>query len=167
MDIAIREASPDDAPALLDLQLALDAESSFMLLEPGERPTDPEPLRSRLARQAAPEDLSYTLVAEADGPAGYVDVSVPPYRRACRTGYLVMGVRASHAGRGVGRALLQAAVGRARAGDLRRLELTVMAHNRRALNLYLSTGFLVEGLRRAPLEVDGAAVDEYYMGLLL
>lgn len=48
-----------------------------------------------------------------------------------------------------------------------RLELTVMVHNRRALAVYLARGFVVEGLRRAALDVAGRRVDEYHMGLLL
>jgi hypothetical protein len=37
----IRLAGPEDAGALLDLQHRLDAQSEFMLLEPGERERDP------------------------------------------------------------------------------------------------------------------------------
>jgi RimJ/RimL family protein N-acetyltransferase len=168
METVIRAASPADAPGLLDLQAALDRETRFMLLEPGERAADPADLRDRLARQADP---SFTIVAykprPVGRPVGYVEVSAPAFRRARRTGYLVMGVLASHAGRGLGRALLRAATDHARDRDMHRLELTVMTHNRRAFNLYLSEGFLVEGVRRAALEIDDGYVDEYYMGLLL
>jgi RimJ/RimL family protein N-acetyltransferase len=176
METVIRAASPADAPGLLELQAALDRETHFMLLEPGERAADPTDLRDRLARQArqggqdghvGPADPSFTLVAHQRRPVGYVDVSVPPFRRARRTGYLVMGVLAAHAGHGLGRALLRAATDHARDQDMHRLELTVMTHNRRAFNLYLSVGFLVEGVRRAALEIDDGYVDEYYMGLLL
>jgi ribosomal protein S18 acetylase RimI-like enzyme len=164
METVIRAASPADAPGLLELQAALDTETRFMLLEPGEREMDPTDLEARLARRADP---SFTIVAYERRPVGYVDVSVPPFRRARRTGYLVMGVLASHAGRGLGRVLLAAATDHARDRDMHRLELTVMTHNRRAFNLYLSAGFLVEGVRRAALEIDDGYVDEYYMGLLL
>ncbi len=167
METVVREASPADAPGLLDLQRALDRESRFMLLEPDERAADPADLRERLARQAAQADPSFTIVADRRRPVGYVDVSVLPFRRSRRTGYLVMGVLESHAGQGVGRELLLAAAEHARDRDMRRLELTVMTHNRRAFHLYLSVGFLVEGLRRAALEIEGGFADEYYMGLLL
>jgi ribosomal protein S18 acetylase RimI-like enzyme len=167
METVIREAAPADAPGVLELQRALDRESRFMLLEPGERTADPVELRDRLARQAGRADPSFVIVADKRRPVGYVDVSVLPFHRSRRTGYLVMGVLASHAGQGVGRALLRAAAEHARDRDMRRLELTVMTHNRRAFHLYLSVGFLVEGLRRAAVEVDGGFVDEYYMGLLL
>ncbi|WP_203990397.1 GNAT family N-acetyltransferase [Sphaerisporangium rufum] len=159
----IRLAIPQDAPALLDLQLALDGETEFMLVQPGERRADVERLASRLA--AGP---SYVVVAVVDGlAAGYVDVSVLPYARARRTGHVVAGVRAAYQGQGLGKALFRAAVAEARARGMGRLELTVMEHNRRALGLYLSCGFQVEGLRRSALDVGDRRVNEYYLGLLL
>ncbi|MFI6323739.1 GNAT family N-acetyltransferase [Nonomuraea sp. NPDC050556] len=152
----IRRATPEDAARLLELQLALDKESTFMLLEPGER-------------QGAVEvvEPSFLLLAVDEGgpAAGYVHVDVMPYARARRTGYVVMGVRAASAGKGLGKALLARAAEEAQTAGLVRLELTVMCHNRKALNLYLSSGYQVEGLRRSALDVDGRRVDEYYMGV--
>ncbi|MGI5204320.1 N-acetyltransferase family protein [Spirillospora sp. CA-108201] len=167
-DLLIRLARPDDASALVELQHILDSETEFMLLEPGEREPDLEPLKLRLAARAEGRDLSYLVVA-LEGPAavGYVDVSVLPFARARRTGYVVAGVRSGHGGRGLGGSLMRAAVQEARTRGMRRLELTVMEQNRRALSLYLKSGFQVEGLRRAALEVQGHRIDEYYMGLLL
>jgi RimJ/RimL family protein N-acetyltransferase len=168
MQPSIRPATADDAEQLRALQQALDTESRFMLLEPAERDPDPAPLRRRLGEQAAGRSPSFTHVAAGDAElAGYVDVDVLPFARARGTGYVVMGVRAAYAGHGLGGGLLAAAVETARERGMRRLELTVMTHNQRALGLYLRTGFVVEGLRRSALSVDGAAVDEYYMGLLL
>ncbi|MEV0823747.1 GNAT family N-acetyltransferase [Nonomuraea rubra] len=157
--IDIRRATPGDAAALLALQLRLDEESSFMLLQPGERAPSPSPSPSP----------SFVLLGMADEgvAAGYVEVEVLPYARARRTGYVVMGVRAAYAGQGLGRRLLDRAAQEARAAGMARLELTVMTHNQRALGLYLSCGYQVEGLRRSALDVDGRRVDEYYMGLLL
>lgn len=153
----IRLADAADETLLLDLRTGLDRESTFMMLEPGERER-----REELPRR------SFQVVAEEAGRlVGYVGVSVLPYARARHCGHLVVGVRKSHTGRGVGRALLEATMQRARKRDLRRLELTVMTHNRAALALYTRCGFQVEGLRRASLLVNGTAVDEYYMGLLL
>ena len=153
----IRPASNGDAQALLELQHALDTESEFMLLEPGER--EPHDL---------PAEPSYLIVAEGnDELAGYLEVSVLPYARAASTGYVVMGVRTTYAGQGIGKALLTAAKDEAVERGLRRLELTVMTHNTRALNLYLNCGFEVEGLRRDALTVGGVTRSEYYMGLLL
>ena len=152
----IRPVRAGDAEALLALQLALDDESAFMLLSPGER--------ERTPRSPIVTEPSFVIVAEGtDHLEGYVEVSVLPFARARQTGYVVMGVRTASAGRGLGRALLSSAIDTATARGLRRLELTVMTHNRAALNLYLSCGFEVEGLRRDALTTGS----EYYMGLLL
>ena len=164
----IRLAGPRDAAALLGLLHRLDAQSPFMMLEPGERETTPDRVRDRLAAHGA--DGSFDLVAEAAGGAvlaGWLSAEVLPFRRAGQTGYLVLGVDADAAGRGIGAALLAAAADEARRRGLRRLELTVMADNLRALGLYLRSGFQVEGLRRQAIVRDGAPVDEYYMGRLL
>jgi RimJ/RimL family protein N-acetyltransferase len=162
---AIRLAGPRDAGELLALQHQLDAQSSFMLLEPGEREQDPGPLRARLESQGPAG--SFDLVADGpDGLAGWLSVEVLVYRRARCTGYLVIGVDAAAAGRGIGAGLLSAGVAEAVRRGLGRLELTVMADNLRALGLYLRAGFQVEGLRRRALIRDDAVVDEYYMGWL-
>jgi ribosomal protein S18 acetylase RimI-like enzyme len=164
----IRLAGPEDAGALLALQHRLDAQSEFMLLEPGEREQNPARLRNRLLTQGRAG--SFDLVAEGsdgDGLAGWLSVEVLPFRRARSTGYLVLGVDAAAAGRGIGRSLLAAAGHEATGRGLRRLELTVMTGNLRALGLYLRCGFQVEGLRRQALVRGTTVIDEYYMGKLL
>jgi len=172
----IRLAGPQDAGALLDLQSRLDAQSEFMLFEPGEREQDPARLRDRLLAQG--QSGSFDLVAEAGdaeaghpetggGLAGWLAVDVLPARRARRTGYLVLGVDAAAAGRGIGRSLLTAAADEAARRGLARLELTVITGNLRALGLYLRCGFEVEGLRRQALVRGTVVTDEYYMGKLL
>jgi hypothetical protein len=68
----IRLAGPQDADALLALQHRLDAQSSFMLLEPGEREREPGRLHARLVTQ---------------GEAGsFGQVPGPPFERSrwCR-----------------------------------------------------------------------------------
>jgi ribosomal protein S18 acetylase RimI-like enzyme len=123
-------------------------------------------LRDRLQGQGAWG--SFDLVAVKAGRlAGWLSVEVLPFRRASRTGYVVMGVDTDAAGSGIGSGLLAAAAQEAGRRGLRRLELTVMADNLRALSLYLRGGFQVEGLRRQALVRDGVVVDEYYMGQLL
>ena len=170
----IRLAGPENAGALLDLQHRLDAQSEFMLFEPGEREQDPARLRDRLLAQG--QSGSFDLVAEAGdaesgraetggmasgGLAGWLAVDVLPARRARRTGYLVLGVDAAAVGRGLGRSLLAAAEDEAAQRGLGRLELTVMTGNLRALGLYLRCGFEVEGLRRRALVRGTTVTDEY------
>jgi putative acetyltransferase len=57
-------------------------------------------------------------------------------------------VAASHRRRGIGRALLDAAVEWAREAGVRKLELHVFPHNEPAIRLYEDFGFEREGYRR-------------------
>jgi ribosomal protein S18 acetylase RimI-like enzyme len=172
-----REAGPGDAAALLALKQDLDRETSFMLIEPGERTDTAADVAAELAQLAGAPN-SVLIVAEmagaemagaetARGLVGYVEGAGGRFRRSRRTVHIVIGVRAAASGRGVGSGLLSELESWARARGLHRLELTVMAHNRRASGLYERMGFAVEGRRRECLLVDGTLVDELYMAKLL
>jgi RimJ/RimL family protein N-acetyltransferase len=165
--VEIRQATAGDADALLALKLKLDRESSFMMLEPDERVTTPaeaeDDLRAILARRN-----SVVLVAETAGElVGYAEANGGEFRRNKHTASVVIGLRRSHAGRGIGRRLLTELEGWAQANGVARLELTVMTHNERALGLYRSLGYRIEGTRRSALVVDSEPVDEYWMAKLL
>ena len=68
-------------------------------------------------------------------------------------------------GEGVGSALLDAAIARAREQGMRRLVLRVLSGNAPARRLYESRGFEVEGARREAFLLEGAYVDDLMMGL--
>ena len=80
---------------------------------------------------------------------------------------MVIGVLAHAAGRGIGTGLLRHAKDWATSRGLHRLELTVMAHNARAIRLYERMGFTVEGRRSECLIVNGQFIDELTMAILL
>jgi len=68
-------------------------------------------------------------------------------------------------GEGIGAALLDEAVARARERGMRRLVLRVLSGNVAARHLYESRGFELEGRRREAFLLDGAYVDDLMMGL--
>lgn len=163
--VLIRRATAADSEGWLDLGHRLDRETSFMLLEPGERTSTAAEVRSLLV--CGPDDGCY-LVAEVDGQlVGLLGAERGQYRRERHKADLFIGVLQGYAGQGIGRRLLEAAEGWARKVGLHRLELTVMAHNARAIALYKKMGFEAEGVARHSLCVDGAWVDEIDMGKLL
>jgi len=166
-DVRMRAAGPDDAAALLQLKQRLDQETSFMLLEAGERDASVPTLAGEL-ESAARSGNSVVIVAEVDGElAGYIELSGGPFRRNRATAHVVIGVVAAAGGRGIGAGLLRQARDWAIRNGLHRLELTVMAHNHRAADLYQRMGYSVEGRRAQCLLVDGRFVDELYMAALL
>jgi RimJ/RimL family protein N-acetyltransferase len=154
---------PADAGALLALKRALDRETTFMLLEPDER-TQKEAEVAEELRSIAARPSGVVLLADDEGDVvGYVEARGGHFRRNAHRAHVVIGVRASHAGRGIGRRLLEELDRRAADQGVLRLELTVMANNERAIGLYRKVGYELEGTRRAAMLVDGKLVDELWM----
>lgn len=138
-----------------------------MLLEPGERATSAGVLARHLG-SVARSGNSVVIVAEAGGElAGYVELAGGEFRRNRATAQVVIGVVTAASGQGIGAGLLRQAKDWAGRHGLHRLELTVMAHNRRGADLYQRMGFSIEGRRSQCLLVDGRFADELYMAALL
>jgi RimJ/RimL family protein N-acetyltransferase len=165
--IRIREVEETDAEALLALHRGLDQETAFMLFEPGERSADGGAERERI-RDVRSRVNQTLLVADAgDRLVGYIAVLGGPLRRNRHSAHVMIGVLEAFSGQGIGGALLDAAIRWASNAGLHRLELTVMAHNYRAIRLYDRKGFLREGIRSRSLRVREAWVDEIFMARLL
>ncbi len=163
----IREIHIDDAAALHELNLCLDVESAFMMLEPGERTTSVEQTRDRIAGwQSADNQVMFVLASE-EALAGYIVCMGGPYKRNRQTASIVMGLRAAYCRQGHGTRLMHTAEAWAREHAIHRLQLTVMAHNEAAIGLYRKCGFDVEGVLRDRLRVAGAFVDELAMAKIL
>ena len=120
-------------------------------------------------RLAEPPAGLFSLVAcvedEIVGQLGLHTFPDQPRRR--HVGQLGMAVRDDWQGRGVGTALMQAAIDLAdRWLNLRRLELEVFADNAAARGLYEKFGFSVEGTLADYAFRDGQYVDAYVMARL-
>ena len=77
-------------------------------------------------------------------------------------------VRPAHRGRGLGGALLEAALGLARQlPGVERVRLSVTAPSEAAVRLYERLGFIAFGRERRALWVGGSYVDELHMVLVL
>lgn len=106
------------------------------------------------------------LVAELDGAVvGFVglhqQIDAPTHAHVLTIDGL--GVLPGAQGRGVGRALVEAAVRRAREHGARRVTLRVLATNEAARTLYEGCGFLEEGILRGEFHVGGTDVDDVLM----
>jgi GNAT superfamily N-acetyltransferase len=164
---AIRTLHPDDWPVYRDLRLAALAESpqafGSTLAEEAARPDD-----AWAARLAAPALGDYRhawpFCAELDGtPAGLAWVKLDAPDAAGASLYQVW--VAPHArGRGVGAALLDAAIAWARVRRATALHLGVTAGGGAAARLYRRAGFLDVG---APVPRAGTDLAEQAMVLAL
>ncbi|CAH0525785.1 GNAT family N-acetyltransferase [Vibrio hippocampi] len=163
----IREVQIDDAKSILDLMHQLDSETSFMMLEQGERDTTLEQQTKILESYTASHTQSMLVLSDNAGIHGYVAGIGNTANRNRHSMYCVMGIKQAMSGHGYGKQLLSCLEAWARAHEFSRLELTVMCHNDRAHRLYLSCGFEVEGIKRNSLKIDGQYVNEFYMSKLL
>jgi RimJ/RimL family protein N-acetyltransferase len=153
----VRPAAPGDARAMGELFAAVAAERTGIATEP---PVDIDERAAQFARTAAG-----SLVAVVGGQiVGMLHVE------ASRHGFGEIGMLVGRdwRGRGVGSALVQAAVSRAHGQGLHKLCLEVFAHNTAAIALYRKSGFVEEGRRAGQYRrASGELWDSIIMGLAL
>jgi ribosomal protein S18 acetylase RimI-like enzyme len=107
------------------------------------------------------------LIAEAGGAViGWCDIIRNGRPIHAHMGVLGTGVVAEWRGRGVGTALMRAALDQARASGFSRVELTVRESNQVAIALYIRLGFVIEGVHRNAVLVDGVYENMLSMALL-
>jgi len=161
MDIIVRHSEPEDYEALHSIISGPRAVAGTLQLPF----PSAEMWRKRLAEP--PEGL-YSLVAcvedEVVGNLGLEALSRPRMRH---TGRIGMAVRDDWQGKGIGTALMEAALYLADNWlNLTRIELHVYVDNAAGIALYEKFGFEVEGTHRRFAFRDGEYVDAYSMARL-
>jgi [ribosomal protein S5]-alanine N-acetyltransferase len=154
MDPAVSLAAPSAADAEEFIAAARD---SAKLQNPWvSAPDTAERYAAFLARAAREDQGSYLIRhAECGGLVGYVNIN-NIVRGALCSGYLGYAAFASHAGRGLMAAGLQAVIGDAFASlGLHRLEANIQPDNLRSLRLVQRLSFRREGFSPRYLLVDG------------
>lgn len=142
---------------LAELFAAVAEERDGIAMEP---PVDVEARTTQFAAS-----IAGTIVAVAAGElVGSLHVEVHRFG----VGELGMAVARPWRGRGVGSALVAAAIARARGEGLHKLSLEVFPHNEAAIALYRKFGFVEEGRRvKHYRRASGELWDSIVMGLLL
>ncbi len=115
-------------------------------------------------------DNDHMLVAEVEKDSvktvvGVANLSVNRSNRVRHSGSIGLMVGKEHHGMGIGRALMMNLI------DLSdkwlmlvRVELGVLTDNEKAINLYKSLGFEIEGTKKYAIVRNGKYEDEYLMG---
>ncbi len=169
--LVIRHARAEDAEGLAALDRALAQDGRGMVLTP-DQVKDADAVRRRIEdvlRAAEAGDATRCFVAELAGAVvGSADLKQLAPALCRHVALYSIGVHPEHQGRGVGRALTQAALDHARSTALERIELYVRADNERAQALYRSFGFAHEGTRARFIRLpDGSHVDDLIFALFL
>ncbi|MEK6746653.1 MAG: GNAT family N-acetyltransferase [Pseudomonadota bacterium] len=98
---------------------------------------------------------------------GWCDISSKHRPVFVHSGILGMGLISQYRGKGIGRAMMQVTLSKAKEIGLTRVELEVREKNARAIELYKKFGFIVEGIKRNSTKVNGVYENDLVMGLLL
>lgn len=154
----LRIALPDDDEELSEL----DRRTWSYLHAVLPRPRPPYP--PFFGERHSPDDC---LVAELDRRiVGYVRLGSPTPLASNAHVRQIQGLAVADEarGRGIGRALVRAAVTEARRRGARRITLRVLGHNTPARELYESEGFVVEGVLPEEFCLGGKYVDDVLMG---
>lgn len=170
MPFTIRPVTPDDAAGVIALLTTVTAEPVNNLGRDSSEPMFSEDWeREFLGEQARRDDWCGLAAIGADGAVvGLVTIDGKKRLAMRHCGDLGISVRADYRGLGAGRALMEAVLACARAsGVITRVELVVLARNERAIRLYESLGFQIEGRHPHAFFRDGQYLDDLTMGLLL
>jgi putative acetyltransferase len=165
MSFAVRHAEPRDAPELKELGDAVASEpQGWLATWNGWRSVTDE---RRYLRAVRRYPHAAVLVAETEEGRVVGRLSIardqhPASRHVADVGLMV---DAAHRRRGIGRALLAAAVDWARRAEIRKLELHVFPWNDAAIALYEDFGFVREGYRKAHYRRGDEYVDAILMAL--
>jgi ribosomal protein S18 acetylase RimI-like enzyme len=164
--VALRDVRASDAAQVHALLLGVLEEGLGFVATPSELGADPETSRRALDAVAAGDGVG--VVAELGGRVvGYAIARPSGPARLAHDAHLEIVLAPASRGMGLGGALLDALVGRARQdGAILRLSLAVFADNERAVKLYGSREFHVEGHRKGAIrEADGTLRDDLLMVL--
>lgn len=158
--VRIRMCRPSDAEAFAEIMTQPQVYAGTLQLPHA----TPEAWRSRL--EANDPDYQYVLVAEVEGKViGTAGLYRSRRPRTLHVATLGISVHDAYQGRGIGRALMAALMDAAdRWLNILRIELEVYPDNERAIKLYESFGFVVEGRKRMGAFRDGQYVDILVMG---
>jgi RimJ/RimL family protein N-acetyltransferase len=164
-DVTIREATEDDAAALLVFLRALFSEEERFGPITIDEFTKTEEEEKQFLRDFATRDNSIFFVAEQDGQlVGTCSLKAYSFKEMHHNVELGMSVGEKWRGQGIGRAILQHAIDWATAHPIvENIELSVYSNNTRALHLYRTSGFSEIGRRPRFIRRGKVYIDDVIM----
>lgn len=166
--LIIRNASESDAEELIKLIDQIDSETIFLTREPGEFNISVEE-EIKLIRKWENSKNDLVLLAEVDGKiVGSCGVHGSTKKRLSHKVDIGISIEKEYWGIGIGKKLLKESISWCGENNIEKACLCVDVENKRAINLYKSLGFVIEGELKKDIKlIDGSYRDAYIMGLFL
>ncbi|MEH7109084.1 GNAT family N-acetyltransferase [Bacillus sp. JJ1764] len=161
----IRSVKETDAINLSEVRLKIDGETENLDREPGEAYID-EAGFQQLIRNDTESDRNLFLVVEANGKiVGFSRCEGYNLTRKAHQVEFGVGVLKEYWGYGMGKNLLAQSIQWADANHFKKMTLSVLETNEKAISLYQKLGFEVEGvLKQDKLLSDGHFYNTILMG---
>lgn len=162
---SIRSARPGDAAQLSEVRLTIDGETEYMDRERGEALIDAAGFE-RLIHSDSESPCNLFLVAVSAGRiAGFARCEGSSLKRLSHKAEVGICVLREFWGCGMGGALLKRAMDWADHSGIRKLQLSVLETNHKAIRLYRRNGFEIEGVLKQDKRLsDGRYYDTIVMG---
>jgi RimJ/RimL family protein N-acetyltransferase len=166
--LLIREAAVEDAQAILNYLEDISGESDFLTFGPGEFEFTLAAEDDLLRRYRYSDNQLFILGLIDDMIVATLTFSAGRRPRLRHSGEFGMSVRKQNWGLGIGSLMLDTLIGWARATQIvKKINLRVRTDNQRAVALYKSRGFVIEGTIRKEIFLNGTYFDQNWMGLEL
>ncbi|MCA1054045.1 GNAT family N-acetyltransferase [Rossellomorea aquimaris] len=160
----IRSAVTQDAKALSDVRVKIDGETENMDREPGEAFMDERDFK-KLIKGDSESQKNLFLVAEAgERIVGFSRCEGNNLARSSHRVEFGVGVLKDYWGHAIGRNLLHESIRWADSESIRKITLSVLETNEKAINLYKDFGFEVEGILKEDKKLSDG---EYYHTILM
>jgi RimJ/RimL family protein N-acetyltransferase len=166
--LVIREASPEDARAILDYIKDVSEESDFLSFGAGEFHMPESNQVSVIENHAKAHNQVYLLGLIDNTIVSTLNFSAGRLPRLQHTGEFGMAVRQPYWGLGIGSLMLDTLIDWSQNTDvIKKINLRVRTDNQRAIAMYRHKGFVLEGTIRKEIFLDGKFYDHHWMGLEL
>lgn len=163
----IREATKNDAKAMVEYLELIAGESDNLTFGPGELPITVEIEEGILTRAYESDKNVFFIALEGDEIVGNINFHGSTRKRIGHVGEFGISVKKAYWGRGIGDKLMNALLEWAPEHGIRKINLRVRADNEVAIALYRKKGFEKEGYLRCEYIIDGKCIDHLAMGLML
>lgn len=109
----------------------------------------------------------WLIALDKDDIVGEIDVTIKNLNRLKHNGYLTIGILSLYQNLGLGSKLMHEAIAWSKTQGLRRLEVSVISSNIKALKFYQRHGFNIDGIKKNAINENNTFIDDIFMSLVL